>query len=295
MAKLLQERAAVEKRLAQLDEFQLSDDDEQTNFPKSDIIRQMSYLPLTKLEKKNQKGTKVETEKANDTQKTFDNKQVSKNVIIIGHIPHGFYEPQIFEFLKQFGYVKGLQLSRSKKTGRSRGYAFVRFASSDVAQIVVQSVNGYMVGDKILTCKIVSNPETFRRLKLTNTLLDEEAVAKRHLLKISRTSKLFSKMKAKELDKYANSIQTRIKHKQNEMKKIFGVDYEIPVTNITVEVAPQRDPSPRNLHRIENQKMIRRKKFEQKRIGVQQKKITNSKSEKSNVQKNNNKQKRTPK
>ena len=38
-------------------------------------------------------------------------------VMYIGHIPHGFYEDQLHSFFSQFGNIRRLRLSRSKKTG----------------------------------------------------------------------------------------------------------------------------------------------------------------------------------
>ena len=37
------------------------------------------------------------------------------NVVYIGHIPHGFYEQQIFTYSKQFGQVKRVHVARSGK------------------------------------------------------------------------------------------------------------------------------------------------------------------------------------
>ena len=48
-------------------------------------------------------------------------------VLYIGHIPHGFYEDQMTGYFSQFGDVKRVRLSRSKKTGGSKGFAFVEF------------------------------------------------------------------------------------------------------------------------------------------------------------------------
>lgn len=45
----------------------------------------------------------------------------------LGHIPHGFYEAQMRGFFSQFGGVKRLRLARSKKSGRSKHYAFIQF------------------------------------------------------------------------------------------------------------------------------------------------------------------------
>lgn len=52
------------------------------------------------------------------------------NVVYLGRIPHGFYEDQLRGYFSQFGELRRLRLSRSKKTARSRGYAFLEFAGA---------------------------------------------------------------------------------------------------------------------------------------------------------------------
>ena len=42
-------------------------------------------------------------------------------VVYLGHVPHGFYEKEMRAFFTQFGAVTRLRLSRSKRTGRSKG------------------------------------------------------------------------------------------------------------------------------------------------------------------------------
>merc|ERR1712106_684617 len=49
----------------------------------------------------------------------------NRGVVYVSHVPHGFYEKQMREFFGQFGTVTDLRLGRSKKTGRSCGYAFI--------------------------------------------------------------------------------------------------------------------------------------------------------------------------
>ena len=36
-------------------------------------------------------------------------------MVYVGHIPHGFYEEEMKKYFSQFGTVKRLKLSRSKK------------------------------------------------------------------------------------------------------------------------------------------------------------------------------------
>ncbi|KAF2013830.1 hypothetical protein BU24DRAFT_248236 [Aaosphaeria arxii CBS 175.79] len=76
-------------------------------------------------------------------------------VVFVGRIPHGFYEPQMKAYFKQFGKVNQLRLSRSKKTGASKHYAFVEFASSEVADIVAKTMNNYLMFGHILQCKTI--------------------------------------------------------------------------------------------------------------------------------------------
>lgn len=78
-----------------------------------------------------------------------------EGVLYLGHIPHGFYEDEMKGFFSQFGTVASLRLSRSKKTGRSRGYAFIRFESPAVAKIAQETMDGYILSGKTLKCEIV--------------------------------------------------------------------------------------------------------------------------------------------
>ena len=79
----------------------------------------------------------------------------TEGVVYLGHIPHGFYEDQMSAFFKQFGVVKRLRLSRSKKTGRSRGYAFIQFENKSVAEVVVKAMDKYILCDRVLECKLL--------------------------------------------------------------------------------------------------------------------------------------------
>ena len=71
----------------------------------------------------------------------------------VGHIPHGFYEDQMKNFFSQFGDINKIRLSRSKRSGRSRGYAFIEFADQEVAKIVAETMNNYLMCGRLLKCK----------------------------------------------------------------------------------------------------------------------------------------------
>lgn len=76
-------------------------------------------------------------------------------VIYIGHIPYGFFEHEIRQYLTQFGPVTNLRLSRNKKTGASKGYAFVEFADASTAAIVAKTMDAYLLFGRILKVKLV--------------------------------------------------------------------------------------------------------------------------------------------
>ncbi|NXT74767.1 MK67I protein, partial [Zapornia atra] len=53
------------------------------------------------------------------------------------------------------GTVTRLRLSRSKKTGGSKGYGFIEFASDDVARIVADTMNNYLFSERLLKCQFM--------------------------------------------------------------------------------------------------------------------------------------------
>ena len=76
-------------------------------------------------------------------------------VVYLGRIPHGFFEHQMRSYFTQFGPISRLRLSRSRKTGRSKHYAFIEFESEEVAKIVAGTMDNYLMFGHILKCKLV--------------------------------------------------------------------------------------------------------------------------------------------
>ena len=48
-------------------------------------------------------------------------------------------------FFSQFGRVSKVRVSRNKKTGAAKHYAFLEFASPEVAAIAAEAMDGYML------------------------------------------------------------------------------------------------------------------------------------------------------
>jgi nucleolar protein 15 len=85
---------------------------------------------------------------------------------VTSRVPRGFFEPQMKKYFSQFGRVKRLRLSRNKKTGASKHYAFVEFQSSEVADIVARTMDNYLLFGHILRCKFIPadqvHPDLFK-------------------------------------------------------------------------------------------------------------------------------------
>lgn len=102
---------------------------------------------------------KAKKSKKQQQQQQENNNKQQGGVLYIGRIPHGFYEPEMMAYFSQFGTVTRLRISRSKKTGRSRHYGFIEFASPEVAQIVQETMDNYLLFGHLLKVKTIPPTE----------------------------------------------------------------------------------------------------------------------------------------
>lgn len=164
----------------------------------------------------------IDTAKLPKASQAFSKKRASQEtalneksgVMYIGHVPHGFYEDEMKGFFSQFGRVTNVRLSRSRKTGGSRGYAFVEFADTDVARIAAAAMDSYLMGGKQLVCRLASAEFVANRPRLFDGV-------KRRPVRGSRTK----------LDSRVTSSRSFVKaqhRKQNRIENL-GIQYELPV------------------------------------------------------------------
>jgi len=145
-----------------------------------------------------------------------------RGVVFVKHIPHGFYEPQMREYFKQFGDVTRLRVSRSKKTGRSKGYAYVEFASDAVAQIAAKSMEDYLMFRQRLMCKYVGpkelHPNTFKGSNRAFSMPKSAALAR------DRHNRQQDPKQAVE-----TAVRLRGKHlKKMSALASLGINYDLP-------------------------------------------------------------------
>ncbi|KAK9450447.1 uncharacterized protein V1518DRAFT_413867 [Limtongia smithiae] len=169
----------------------------------------------------------TETEK---TIKTKISKKRAKNattedtpgVLYIGRIPHGFYETQMRSYFSQFGDITRLRLSRNKHTGKSKHYAFIEFASEEVAQIVAETMNNYLLFGHLLKVSVVPPEKVHAKLfvgadKKFKQIPGAKLAKHRH----------DKKRTIDDLKKLVDREEKRRKTKQDKLAEL-GIDYVIP-------------------------------------------------------------------
>jgi nucleolar protein 15 len=148
-------------------------------------------------------------------------------------------------YFSQFGTVIRLRLSRNKKTGQSKHYAFIEFSDEEVAQIVADTMNNYLLFGHILKCKVVprDNIEYVESLfKGANRRFNPRPAAK--LAKAKMENKKPEEVWEKKLDR-----ENRKRKSVNAKLSAKGIDYEFeaPVARKAVEesaVTPATEETP---------------------------------------------------
>jgi len=145
---------------------------------------------------------------------------VKPGVIFLSHIPHGFYEKQMKEYFTQFGDVTRLRLSRNKKTGKSKHYAFIEFKNAQVAQIVAETMNNYLLYSHVLKCSVIPedklDPNTFVGANKKFKVIPWAEIERK------------KKQELKSGKKYQKNVKSLLKKDEKKRKRLqeLGIDYE---------------------------------------------------------------------
>lgn len=148
-------------------------------------------------------------------------------------VPRGFFEPQMKKYFSQFGRVLNLRLSRNKKTGASKHYAFVEFASAEVADIVARTMNNYLMFGHILKCSLIPKEQVHENLfKGANTRFKVDPRNKKAGLAMERGAErdVWEKRVAKE--------NKRRSGRNKALKETFGYEFEAPAVKTVADIKP---------------------------------------------------------
>ncbi|XP_013881530.1 MKI67 FHA domain-interacting nucleolar phosphoprotein [Austrofundulus limnaeus] len=146
--------------------------------------------------------------------------RLSPGVIYVGHLPLGLCEPQLRSYFQQFGRILRLRLSRSKKTGRSKGYAFVEFECEDVAQIVAETMNNYLMGERLIKCQLIPPEKVHEKM-----FVGAQTVFKKP------SNPAVARYNKQRSQQQLTAMTERLLRKESKLRKRLaaqGVDYDFP-------------------------------------------------------------------
>lgn len=167
-------------------------------------------------EPKNGHSVNVKTKNS----KTSSATKSLSGVIYVGRLPKQFEEAELRKYFNQFGDVLAARVSRNKKTGASRHYAFVKFQQHSAAEVAAETMNNYLLFGHLLKVHIIDNPKEnlfSAKMKTTFRLFDWRA-------------KAFAEAgKPKPLEKWKELQQEFEKTKQEKFEelKTLGFDYAL--------------------------------------------------------------------
>mmetsp|Transcript_17697 Transcript_17697/g.41040 ORF Transcript_17697/g.41040 Transcript_17697/m.41040 type:complete len:268 (+) Transcript_17697:99-902(+) len=171
-----------------------------------------------------------EDEEAEPTEKAEP--ETKRGVVFIGHVPKGFQEDQMKSFFTQFGVVTRIRMAHSKKTSGFKGYGWVEFLNEDVAQIVAETMKGYLLSGKTLECRFVPpdklHPMTFKGANRKGWFKDSRAVKFRKHAKLinDRPTVEVDSVKVPQLTARQEKRRRKADGRWKEELNKLGVDYD---------------------------------------------------------------------
>ena len=151
-----------------------------------------------------------------------DDANQPSNVIYLGHLPVGFEDREITVFLNQFGNVHRCRVSRSMKTGRPRGYAFVEFADAEVAKIVAETMSGYFLQEKRLVCHVLPMDKVYEGMFAKS----KRVITKKDRQKVARTE--CNKRRSAEAMKEITAKLVKREGMKRKRLEELGIEYDFP-------------------------------------------------------------------
>ena len=160
-------------------------------------------------------------------------RHADRGVVYLSHLPYGFFEEEMKGFFKQFGEVTRLRLSRNPKTERSNHYAFVEFEDQEVAKIVAETMDKYMMYGHTLVSRFVEpaevKPSMFRQSHRTPRA-KLQAVSREEHNKV-----LTADEQALRLERLVKKDQ-----KRREQLEQLGINYQFPGFEAQIPKKPKR-------------------------------------------------------
>lgn len=146
---------------------------------------------------------------------------IQPGLIRLSGLPYGFFERELYSYFSQFGVVTRMKLIRSKKTGGSRGYAYIEFEDEDVARIAAETMNGYLMFRSLIKSRVmdISKINTEKLFKNWKRLFTVKTPKQKRAL--------YNRLKSDEQMKKGNQRRARKLLKQQDKLAAVGIKYDL--------------------------------------------------------------------
>ncbi|XP_016960988.1 MKI67 FHA domain-interacting nucleolar phosphoprotein [Drosophila biarmipes] len=158
-----------------------------------------------------------------------------RGVVIVKHLPHGFFEQQLRQYFRQFGRVLRVRLARSLRTGNSKGYAFVEFEYPEVAKVAADTMDNYLMFQKVVKASYIPpEKQTFNFFRTSLKKVTNKAGKE---IYVSDVTKATQRSVKKQNNWDESACQKRTVTNLNKIKKLqekykdLGIDF----SNLLVE------------------------------------------------------------
>ena len=136
-----------------------------------------------------------------------------------------------------------LRVSRSKKTARSKGYAFLEFESKAVAEIAVKTMDGYMMFGKKVQCHLVDTPhkDTFKHANRDWNFVPNQLIFRNKMNAMKSDEQKAERVKG---------LLEKEKEKRTRLREL-GIDYEfsgyqaLVDAKLKTKAAPKKTEAPK--------------------------------------------------
>lgn len=182
-------------------------------------------------------------------------------------------------YFSQFGTVTRLRLSRNKKTGKSKHYGWVEFSSREVAEIVAETMDGYLIHPHRLVCKVVETVDE-------NVWKGANKVFKRIPWQRIHRERLEGKRTKERWEEIVKREDERRTDRNQKIKEV-GIDYEFPLRGEKRKDAPQevKEVKTKKGKTEKSEKTEKIEKGEKIEKPVKEKRVTSTGSKKGKGQK----------
>lgn len=132
-------------------------------------------------------------------------------------------------YFSQFGEIRRLRISRNRKTGHVKHYAFIEFASSEVAKIVAATMDKYLLFGHILQVRVIPSdqvhPDLFKGAGKKFRVIPRNKI---------EAETLKAGLSREGWRKRIKTEESRRKKKNTRVKKMMDYSYEAPaIMNVT--------------------------------------------------------------